>query len=64
MLATKGGKMNRPRYRYLKLKLSDREWFALKELKSKMHCETWDDFIKKLIENRDTLVRIFSSLPP
>jgi len=56
--------MNRPRYRYLKLRLSDREWFALKELKAKMHCKTWDDFIKKLIENKDTLVKIFSSLPP
>ena len=56
--------MDRPRYRYLKVKLTDREWFELKELKARMHCETWDDFIKKLIRNRDTLVRTFSSLPP
>jgi len=57
------------RYRHLKLKLTDKEWFELKELKAEMlkaemHCETWDDLVKKLIKNKDILVRAFSSLPP
>lgn len=56
--------MNGQRYRYLKVKLTDKEWFELKELKAKMHCETWDDLVKKLIRNKDVLVRTFSSLPP
>ena len=54
----------RARYRHLKVKLTDGEWFELKELRAKMHCETWDDFFRKLIRNKDILVRAFSSLPP
>jgi hypothetical protein len=54
----------RARYRYIKVKLTDDEWFALKELKARLHCATWDELFKKILRNKDEIIRLFSVLPP
>lgn len=48
----------------LTLELTPTEWFQLKMLKAELQCNTWNDFFRKLIRNREILVRTFSELPP
>jgi len=52
------------RPRYLRLQLTDNEWFKLLEFKAQLHCQTWDDFARKLIKNKDILIKALTSLPP
>jgi len=52
------------RPRYLRLQLTDNEWFKLLEFKAQLHSQTWDDFARKLIKNKDILIKALTSLPP
>jgi len=57
-------KVDRRRYRYFKVKMSDRMWYELHKLKADLHCDTWDQFFEKIIMHKKELVRLFSEVPP